>query len=190
MSEKLSELEERLGISRTYMASVGYFLMAFSGCELRLNHAIQAALKLEQTSGGEEVVTAIRDFGQRMILLSRVGKRVLKSEKNRKDCSNIIRSISFLNDERVDLVHGEYAAWIPDLETVVYEKAAPTRDGIDRRYPELSTDYLCELTEYALQVQFAFQIFVRNLLHGSELSLPSLDKRPQRRQQVVPQGRN
>lgn len=188
--KKLSKLKMRLGIDRDYMTAAGYFLMAFSRCEVGMNRAIWAALNLKENRGGHEITTAVRDFGQRMLLLTRLGKALLKTQKNRDDCSSIVRALTFINDDRVNLVHGAFAMWAPDTQTVIYERVTPQRSAINYDYPEISAEYLCDLADYALQIDEALQIFSANVQRKLTLPLPSLDKRPERIALYVQKPRN
>lgn len=178
-TKKLASFERIMGISQTYAASVGYFLTAFSNMEEHTNQAIWAILGLSGSTGGHEITTSIRDFGQRMLLLAKLGKARLRAPKNRTDCANLIRAIQFLNDRRVDLVHSAPAAWMPDAEGVVVVRVTSERARVRHVPTAFSTSYLCELTEYALLAYDAIIKFRKNVERGSDLTLPSLDTRPE-----------
>ena len=178
MVESLDSLTKRMQISSTYAASVGYFLMAFAYAEEEMNRTIWSVLSLN-ARGGHEITSSFRDFGQRMLLLARLGKATIHNDEIRKDCSTVIRGLQFINDRRVDLVHGMPAAWIPDHDRVLLERTTAERDYIRHHRTEFSTEFLCELTEYALLVRDATHIFRESVERGHRQELPSLGKRPE-----------
>lgn len=178
MSDKLASLERRLFISRTYAASVGYFLTAFSMVEGEMDRAVWAVSNMPSDEGGLELTTAIRDFGQRMLLLSKLSKARLTNEKHRTDCASVIKALQFLNDRRVELVHGALSAWMASDEHAIIERSKAERTKVVQAISEFSTDYLCELTDFAFLTQEALMKFRVNLQRGADLTLPSLDTRP------------
>jgi hypothetical protein len=70
MTDQLAELSRILKLDPQFATSLGYFLVAFSRCEESMNHAIWALLGVQGHSGGLELTISVRDFGQRMLLIS------------------------------------------------------------------------------------------------------------------------
>ena len=178
MSDRLALLQERMHISPAYAASVGYFLFAFAEVESETDRAIWAILGLTGKRGGHEITTAIRDFGQRMLLLTKLSNARLASPEARADCAKVVSAISFLNARRVDLVHSAHIVWAPDTENTVLSRMVSERDYVRHVTANYSTDYLCELAHYAATTAEATRLFWLSIRRGPGQPLPSLDKRP------------
>lgn len=179
MIDKISSLEYRLGIPQSYAASTGYFLLAFSLVEDNMNRAIWELLKLRQDRGGYEITTAIRDFGQRMRLLAKLGKALLDTERDRQDCSKLIKALQFINDVRVQLVHGTLDTWQPGEDWAYLKQSWTQSTRIQHKSEKFTSAYLVDLADYALATNTALIFFGCNFSGEPYQRLPSLDKRPE-----------
>lgn len=181
MYNKLSHLELEIGIDKEHATAIGYFLMAFSFLEDNLNRSIWAVLGLSPTkdSSGSILTTTVRDFGQRMLLLAKLGKERLSDQKNRDDCAKVIKAIQFINDQRVNLVHGVFTAYNSKDSTSYLSRTQPDRTAVRHLSYMFTTDYLCELAEFTMETTGAVVGFRQNLQSGTDHALPSLDKRPE-----------
>ncbi len=180
MTDQLLQLSHALKIGPQFATSLGYFLVSFSRCEEAMNHAIWALLRLQGHTGGLEVISSIRDFGQRMMLLNRLSKRLLPTEVEQKKCSKIISALSFLNDNRVDLVHGEFAIISSTDDQYHVMRTVTQQSTVNRRLSRYSSEFLADLALYAVETEQALAIFRNNFQRGQDQVLPSLDKRPER----------
>ena len=177
MDNKLDVLNERLGVSQAYAASAGYFLLAFGVAEEEMNRTIWATLSIDGR-GGHEITTSMRDFGQRMLLLLKLGKVLIRNNDIRQDCSNIIRALQYINDQRVDLVHGFPVGWAAETESTLLERATSERDHVKHKLVSFSAEYLCDMADYALLTAHALRALRQSIERGSRHAPPSLDKRP------------
>lgn len=180
MDDKLSAIEADIDIPRSHAAAIGYFIMSFSTVDEQMNHAIWDLLGLRSENGGPEITTSIRDFGQRMLLLAKLGKARLRDEQLRDDCVAVVKAVQFLNDCRVELVHSSLAAWMPGYDAALWYRSKAERTQIKHDLIPYSTNTLCELTEYARLTSNALRAFGQNARRQQRsVEMPSLDKRPQ-----------
>ncbi len=180
MSDHTPQLRRALKVSPDFATSLGYFLISFSRCEEAVNHAIWALLKIQSHDGGLEVVSAIRDFGQRMMLLNRLSKRLLPTDVQKDELSRVLSAVTFLNDERVNLVHGEFQRAPAASDQASVFRTMAQKSSVDRRISQYSKEFLTELALYGLTTEKALATFRKNVLNGTADELPSLDKRPER----------
>ncbi len=145
MIDQHLELSRALKISPQLATSLGYFLVAFSRCEEGMNHAIWAMLKLQGHNGGPEVISSIRDFGQRMMLLNRLSKCLLPTETEQKQWSRAISALQFLNVHRIDLVHGEFVRISAEGERYHVMRTVAEGSSVERRLAQFSPGFLARI---------------------------------------------
>jgi len=181
MTDQLLQLSRTLKIDQQFATSLGYFLVSFSRCEEAMNHAIWALLKIQGHNGGLEVTSSIRDFGQRMMLLNRLSKRLIPTEIEQKQCSKIISALNFLNDNRVDLVHGEFVGTSQEYSQYSVMRTVAQKSSVNRRMSQFSSEFLAGLAFYGIETEKALVVFRNNFQRGQDHEMPSLDIRPERR---------
>ena len=146
-----------------------------------MNYAIWAMLKLQGHNGGLEVLTSIRDFGQRMMLLSRLSKRLVPTKTEQKQWSKAIRALQFLNDHRINLVHGEFVRISAEGERYHVMRTVADGSSVERRLAQFSPEFLDDLAGYGVTTEHALNVLRENLAGGPAREMPSLDTLPERR---------
>lgn len=178
MDDRIAETASALRTDPQFATSLGLFLVAFSRCENETNQAVCGFLGLQGHTGGPEVVFAIRDFGQRIVLLSRLGKVLTGTPHERGICSDLCSALSFINENRVDLVHGEFSRG--SAQGAMVSKAHVKDREIAHKHPQFTTEYVLDLADYAMSVENSLTHFRIGLRKGDWTQQPSLGTRPER----------
>lgn len=178
MTDQVAYLSSTLRVDQEFSAAFGYFMVAFSRCEEAVNHTTCTLLGIQGHSGGLEVIAAVRDFGQRIMLLNRLSKRVLSTDVEIKQFGRTISALTYLNDHRVNLVHGEIGTALHGSDSTNVMRTVAQQSAVGRRVYQFSPDFLLDLASYAVEVEKALSIFRINFRSGLDREMPSLDNRP------------
>lgn len=182
MTDKLASLDLEILADRKFAAAVGYFVISFSQLEEEMNRAVWVLLNVSGDARGSIITTAMRDFSQRMLLVSKLTKaRWAKGDRMRTDCSNIIRAVRYINDVRNDLAHGSFNYWDSLSETAMFLRSeAKGAEEVKHRPVHFTIDYLYEMISFTRNTTTAMLRFRINVRDGADHEMPSLDKRPPR----------
>ena len=182
MPDKLASLDLEILADRKFAAAVGYFIISFSQLEEEMNRAVWALLNISADARAYVITTAVRDFAQRMLLVSKLTKaRWARDDRMRTDCSNVISATRYINDIRNDLVHGSFNYWDALGEVAMFVRSdAKGSDEVQHAPVFFTINFLYELTIFTRNTTKAMLVFRLNARDGADQELPSLDTRPPR----------